>query len=376
MATNDILTPRFMLEVVEQIPIPRTYMGLGYFPMREVSDEELTWDVLKEEQGLAGLYSIDGKIVPGSDAIFGQMFADIIRIGASRTVKESEWRKLRDPGMTGIRTGVVADIRAEVQRKLATKLRDCNREVDATVEYLTMHALMGYIPWPPAELSLGGVHALGDAKLAIDYNFPSDHVIRADNSTVFSSAYLWTDTTNCDIADQLFQIAQKIEEDAGVPAENLDMIISGRRAIRLMMNNAKLRAVVQYTNVEGLLDFARVSRYMEDNLGVRIRLYTGMYTYRTIGTSDPSDITIHRTRIIPDNKIIFVPRGVRLGDFATSPSQANNWRPGKFTWTKEETNPWRMEMGVGINGFPRMTHPECIIVLQIAEDPTGLKSKK
>jgi len=377
MATNDILTPRFMLEVVEHIPIPRNYFAQEYFPTREVTDEELTWDVLKEEQNLAGLYSIDGKIMSGHEAIFGQMFADICRIGAARTVSESEWRKLRDPGMVGIRTGVVGDIRAEIERKIARKLVDCTREVNATMEYLCMNALQGYIPWPPPGYpKSASEYAIGNAVMTVDYNFPADHKIRADNTTVFGTgAALWSDTTNSDPVKAIQVIAEKIEDDAGIPADSLDMIMT-RRTVRLMGENTKLRNLMKYTDIAGLLNFGLIARYMEDYLGIRPRIYSAQYTYRTVGTSDPSDITINRIRMLNTNKVLFVPRGTQIGDFATSPAQANNWRPGRFTWRKEEQNPWRMEIGVGINGFPRMIKPECIFVVQVEEDPTGLKSKK
>lgn len=372
MATNEILTPRFMLEIVNGIPISRAYIGLGYLPMRQVSDEELTWDVLKDEQELAAITSIDGHIVPGNDPIYGQMFSDICRIGKSRNVSESEWRKLRDPGMVGIRTGVVADIRAEVERKIAQKIANCNREVDATIEYLCISALLGYISWPPPGLS-SAAHGLGNAHMTIDFNFPSDHKIRMDNETVFGSgAAMLDDATNCDVAKMFQIIAEKMEDDAGVSADNLDILLC-RRQVRLMGESTKLRDIMKYTNIQGILAFGAIRQYMEEMYGVRLRLYTGTYTYREVDTSDASKITIKRQRILPTNRMLVIPRGVRLGDFATSPAQANNWRTGKFTWRKTEENPWRTEIGVGINGFPRLSQTNSIFVIQTEEDPTGLK---
>jgi hypothetical protein len=363
-----------MLEVVRNIEIPRAYIGLGYMPMRPVSSAELTWDVLKDEQNLGGLYSIDGKVMPGHDPIFGQMFSDVCRIGASRVIAEDEYRKLRDPGMVGVETGMVADLRAEATRKVAEKLAACNREVDVTIEYLIMSALQGYIAWPPPGLNTTQVP--GNAKLTVDFNFPSNHKVRADNTTIFGSGTaLWSDETNCDVAKQFQIIAEKLEEDAGISADNLDVILP-RRAVRLMGQTAKLRDIVKYTDARGLLSFGAVRDYLAGQYGVNLVVYNGQYTYRSVSTTNPSDITINRVRIVPSNKVLFVPRNVKIGDFATSPAKANNWQTGKFTWNKEETNPWRDEIGVGINGFPRVTKPECVFVLQVEEDPTGLDSKK
>ncbi len=372
---SDILSIRYMLEVVRNIEIPRTYIGLQYLPMRPVSSTELTWDVMRDEQNLAGLYSIDGKIMPGHDPIFGQMFSDVCRIGASRVIAEDEYRKLRDPGMTGIETGMVADLRAEATRKVAQKLAACNAEVDAQIEYLIMSALQGYISWPPP--GLAATPALGNAVLSVDYNFPSGHKVRADNASVFgaSNAYLWSDSVNCDLVDQLQVVAQKLEDDAGINADGLDMILS-RSTVRLMGKNEKLQERLQYTDIKGALSFGSVRQWLADNLGVNPVIYNAQYTYRTVSATDASDITINRKRMVESNKVLFVPRSVRLGDFATSPSKANNWQTGKFTWNKEEVNPWRDEIGVGINGFPRLAKPECVFVLQVQEDPEGLSSKK
>lgn len=372
MATNDVLSIRFMMEVVNNIPIPRNYIGLRYLPYVPVSSAELTWDVLKDEQNLAGLYSIDGKIMPGHEPIFGQMFADVCRIGGSRVVSEDEYRKLRDPGMIGIETGLVADLRAEAERKIAKKLAACNREVDATVEYLIMNALQGYISWPPPGLNT--TPALGNAVFKLDYNFPSDHKINVSSNSDFGG-YYWTDATNADIVKAMEQSALVLEDDAGVDASNLDVVMT-RHVLKWALQQSKFVDIVKYTNPSGILNFGLAQGYLETTLGIRIVIYSAQYTYRTVSATDPSDITINRVRFLNTNKVIVMPRGVKLGDMATSPSKANNWQTGKFTWNKEEQNPWRDEIGVGINAFPRLTTPEAILVLQVAADPTGLKTKK
>ena len=370
--SNNILEPKFMLEVVKNIEIPRAYIGQNYLPMVDVSTEALTWDVLKDEQNLGGVYSIDGQIRPGSEAIFGQMFADVCRIGAARLVSESEWRKLRDPGMAGIETGMVGDIKAEVTRKVAQKLVDCNREVDATLEYLRINALLGYIKWPPEPAT--GKGALGNAVFAVDYRLPSDHKVKATDANLGGGGYFWTTIASADIVKDLEAIQVFLADEGGDPTQ-LDMIMS-RHALKLAMQQASFIDIMKYTNPSGLMNFGAAAQYIETTLGIRPVIYDTQYTYRTVSTTDPSDITINRVRILPTNYVLFVPRNTKVGDVATSPAEANGWRTGKFTWLKKEVNPWKTELGEGINAFPRLTKPESIFVLQIEQDPKGLKAKK
>ena len=368
MATNDILSPKVMLGAVEKIPINRNYIGLSLLPMREVEEDELTWDVIKDEQNLAGVYAVNGEIKPGFEAIIQQMFADVCRLGSSRVLDEQTIRVLRDAGMVGVTTGVAGSMRRRAERKVAKSLQDCNREVDATVEYLIINAMRGYISWPPP---MGGTIAnmpqFGAASLSIDYNFPSDHKVRATDLT---TAYYWSDTANADVVDNLEEIAVTLTDDAGVDTSDMTIIMS-RHALRWMAQHSQLTDILRYTS-SGFLNFGNIQSYFETVLGWRFRIYDAQYTWRETSATDLNDITIHRHRYLPTNYAIIYPTNLRIGDFASSPSKANNWRPGKFAWNEENTNPWTTEIGVGLNGFPRLEHPEAIFVLQIAEDPTGL----
>lgn len=372
MAGNhDVLSPRVLMRTVSKIPINRNYIGLTLLPLQEVEEWELTWDQLRDEQQLAGVYAANGQIKPGSDEMLQQMFADVVRIGASRIIDEQSVRVIREPGTAGVTAGVVGSMRRRSVRKIARQLRACNREVDATVEYLIINALLGHITWPPAELKFDRTNQpnWGAESLSVDYQ-----LVNKKKATDLDTAYMWDDTTNGDVVDNLEQIATELADTAGVDTSALTITMS-RWVLRYMAQHAKIRDIVKYTSSE-VLDFGRVQAYFEGVLGWRFRIYDAQWSWREhdTTTNDLNKVTVKRQRFLPTNKVIITPDNVEdgLGDFATSPSKANNWRPGKFTWNKENENPWTTEIGIGLNGWPRITHPETIYVLQVMDDPKGL----
>ena len=370
---NDVLDTKYMMAVVNQVQLPRAYIAQDYLPSVDVSEDELTWDVVKDEQQLAGIHAVDGVIKPGDEAIFSQMFSDVMRIGASRVIPESAIRKLRDPGMVGIQTGYIADIRAAAERVVAKRLLACNSEVDATMEYVGMKALQGYIPWPPPEWGNPPGPLFSMTKFAIDYGFK--HRLDADAGIAFGSqtlgaGYYWTDLTNSDPVRDCMAVETLLAERAGIDTGEYDIILSKQWKYWLIQN-ATLRDILkQSSSATGLLNWQGVQSYWEATTGWRLRFYDAVYTRRTISTTDQSDITIEQKRILPTNVVLFVPRQRGLiGDFPTSPSKANGWRTGKFTWREEKQNPWNVEVGVGINAFPRITIPDAVAVLTVADAP-------
>jgi hypothetical protein len=372
---NDVLSPKFLMEVVRQAAIPRNYLAQNYLPFTDVGSDDLTWDVVKDEQQLAGIVATDGVIRPGDDPIYSQMFSDVVRVGSSRIISEKFVRQLRDPGLLNITTGVGAEIRANAERKVTEGVLRANQDVDATVEYLGMRALMGYIPWPPPQWANPPGPQYSNAKFAIDYGFKfgnldADAGISFGGSTL-GAGYYWTDLTNSDPIKDCMAIMTKLTEESGVPVDQYDIIMSGMWKYYLIQNATLRDLLKQSANAPGLLNWAALQSFWESMAGFTLTWYDGQYTKRALSSAtDPSSVYVTRHRILPSNYVLFVPkaRGY-VGDFPTSPSKPNDWRTGKFTWREEKVNPWTTEVGVGINCFPRIRIPDAVAVLKIAQDP-------
>ena len=120
-----------------------------------------------------------------------------------------------------------------------------------------------------------------------------------------------------------------------------------------------MQNVLQYTN-PGFLDITQTKTFIEREFGHTIIPYDALWSYRTY--SSAGAITENWTRFLDENKVIIFPSYLAndLGDLATSPSMANDWNTGKFTFRKENQNPWNVEIGVGINAFPRFKRPNAV----------------
>ncbi len=109
---------RWMDTALEKRPtrpaIQQKYIGLEYFPMRRVWDYELTWDLIKSANHLAGLYAHDGIPIPGNDPDYEQVIADIMHIMANRIIKPNVVMKLRQAGELSVHNTLVRSIRQKL----------------------------------------------------------------------------------------------------------------------------------------------------------------------------------------------------------------------------------------------------------------------
>jgi hypothetical protein len=59
-------------------------------------------------------------------------------------------------------------------------------------------------------------------------------------------------------------------------------------------------------------------------------------------------VTRTRNRFLDQRDILIVPSGMALGRMATAPAKPNNYQSGKFGWSKDQVDPWVVEVGAGI----------------------------
>ena len=138
------LSVKYLTGVVETRPDHKAwrnqYIGRKLMPEREVESYQLTWDVVSSENGLAGIYALNGVPKPGSDKLFAQKYAEVINVMAMRVLHPTDVAILREPGELAVtRTGRA--LREKAQRKLRDLIAWCDDTVDATVEYMILRAL-------------------------------------------------------------------------------------------------------------------------------------------------------------------------------------------------------------------------------------------
>lgn len=368
------LTVRYLTGVIKERPDHAAwraqYIGNSLLPQRDVPAYNLEWDEIKSRNNLAGFYAINGKPVPGGDIPFSTKYQELKNIMAARVVHPNDVMVLREPGEIAV-TRVGRAMREKAQRKVRNGVADCDNEIDATVEYMQMHALQGEIVWPPKDESGNsispGMAEWGDVDMVMQ--FPYRVAFHQNASTLSGYAarggagYAWTDETNSDPVKDLEVIAELISETIGIDAHGSTLIMGSGLLSRLAFN-AKIIAWIKGTDPGiNYVATTEMMDFIKTRIGYTIRPYAAKWTYESNRSNDEGP-TIQSVPFLGRNKILIIPPGVQVGYFGVGPSPDGKYAPGKYTWVKsDEEPPWETRIGEGLVGFPVLERPNEIFLL-------------
>lgn len=381
------LTTKWMDTALQERPtkqsIKQSYIGLSFFPTRNVFDYDILWDEIFQANRMGGLYSHEGVPIPGDDESFRERMADIVNIMASRVLSNQTIIKLRDAGELAIHTSASRNLRAKYMRKVAEKLGKSEDEVDTVVEYLCLQAMQGSITWPPTDDDGAAITPKpaywGDYSFVLPMGFRANFIQNASSLTGYSArtggALEWRNTASDPIQD-LEVIAELIVETTGLSMDNPTMILS-RSVLSRLAFNANILRWIRGTNGPAatdantsFIDVGLLKSAIKTKLGWNIKTYDARWTYQDVSTLDSEDgPTENQVRFLKEGKALIIPDGAMNAEsayFATAPDpgENNTWRPGKYTWKYRLPVPPRTtEVGVGIHGFPILRQARELFVL-------------
>lgn len=370
------LTVKFLTGVVQERPDMTAwraqYIGSSLLPDRQVGGYELTWDVVASENGLAGLYAINGRPVPGSEMLFEQRYSEVKNVMASRVLHPTDVNILREPGEIGIsRTGRA--LAEAAQRKLRDKIAACDDTVDATVEYLRMRSLQGSITWPPLDASGNPITTLqpewGNVSIQINYPLRTTFQQAATTLTGYNSraggAKVWSDTTDGKPLLDLEVIAHLIIETTGLDAHNSTLIMGGEVLSYLAFNASILEWIKGTERGVDMLSTEQVKDYIKTRIGYTIKEYNARWTYRT-GNDSVNGPTINSVPFLGRGKVLIIPNGAQLGYLAIAPSPDGKYQSAKYPWIAEDKEPpWETRVGLGLVCLPIPEHYSEIFVFDV-----------
>jgi hypothetical protein len=364
--------------------IKQRYLGDQFFPLKRVFSYELTWDIIKASNPLAGIYAHDGVAIPGSDPSFSQKIADIMHIMASRTLSQDIVMKVRDAGELSVFNALTRSLRAKYQSHVTKKLGSCQDEVEGTMEYLRMKALQGSIPWPPTAEDGSAISdapaSWGDVSFTLSMGFGASYIQNASTLTGVSGGLTaanvpWSTIATADPIRDLEVISQFIEEDTGVDPMGATLLCS-RHLLSYLSQNAAILKWIRGVNgpaiesTQAFINTDTLKSAIQTRLGYTIKTYDARWTYVSSGKGSEAGETTTLVRFLPKDKLIIIPQGVitpgENAFFATAPDliAKNGENLGPFTWSHtEEVPPGRTELGVGIHGFPILKDPKGLFVL-------------
>lgn len=315
-------------------------IGLQFLPFYESPTEETMWDVVRAVSPMANFRSQDGEAEIVGQVAFDRAYADIVDFAVKKRFNVSDLRRIREAGMLPLVDGqssLAAKQGEAAKRKIREALENLKLRIDNRLEWMQINALQGSISFT------------GKIVFSVDYAIPGDQRV------TLSGTAKWDDTTNSTPLENIQSWQQTALDNNGVL---LDTIIMSTKSLNYIMNNAKIRDAMKYTNP--VLSISRTIEFLKSNSGIDIVLYDSRYTDET-GTT--------RTRFLSEDKVILLPSRAELpegvGDTATVAHPLANYTPGYYTWQETVKDPYGLEIGVGLTAFPRIKHPEALFVVDV-----------
>lgn len=362
------LTTQYLDAAIQARPtsqaIRQSYIGLSLMPMKAVPDYELTWDIIRQQNHLSGIYAMTGAPIPGDGPDYEQLIADVVNIMGSRELDEQTVMTLREPGELSLQSRVLNAARSKARRKLREMLGQCDDEVDATIEYLIMHALQGSIVWPPRDASGSVIASIpaywGDAVFTLSMGLRAalvqDISALSGHSARPGGGQNWKHASADPVLD-LEVIAENTTELTGLNMEGA-MLIMSRSVLSWMATRPNVLLWFRGAH-EGqkFINTAALKEFLESQLGYVVKLYDSKWTY-SVPTASPSGPVESSIRFLKEGRMLVIPKAALGSDtayFASPPTSGpeDAYNPGKYTWAlKEKRPPWSWDLGVGIKGFP------------------------
>lgn len=343
----DVLNPRIWTGVVRDVPIPAEYQMERFLPMRDQAADRIEWDILVSENPMAPFVAVDAESPRMDDELLRKAFADVVYIRYKRQLKEHDVRTLRtlQSGPPALINTPLNAMAQAAQDKITRQAVRLSNAVDTSVEWMRVQSL------------LGALTVSGDASSRVTFSltYPVNTV---------TAGTLWTDVANADpIADMSTWFQSYFF--------NFRYMIASRKVFFNLSRNAKLLRQMFVALGGGtdptIVSQQRVQNMISSELGLQGITYDAFRTTRT--DSGGSSMTLAASRLLPDNKVIFLPPDP-IGYTATVPAPQNNWQTGKFAWVDEpgvnvRQDPWTYEMGCGFYGLPVIEQPTKILVATV-----------
>ena len=364
--------------------IRQNYIGLTLFPLRRVWEYELTWDLVKSANHLAGIYAHDGVPIPGNDPDYETLVSDVMHLMASRIISPGTVMKLRQAGELPVNNTLVRSARSKLLAEIGGKLGSTQDEIEGQIEYLCMHALQGSITWPPQTWAGAAITPApaywGDVTFMKSMGYPANFTqaatTLAGHNARAGGGLAWSNTASNPILD-LEVIAEYINEQTGLDAWGADIYMS-RTTLSYMAQNALVLQWIRGTygppaaGLTGFINQADLKDYIATKLGYNIHLYDAQWTYES-GLSSPTGPTETRIKFLKEGRLIILPKGTvgnGATEFASAPDLGapDGERLGLYTWSDQMSRPpWTTEVGSGIHGFPIMKAIEGIFIFSALE---------
>lgn len=330
----DLFNKKTMTQVVSKLNPATSKVFAQFLPVKNVATKQTMWDIVHASNGIADFRAEDAEAQLVEREAYDQAFADLADIAEKERFNDTDLRTLREAGSLPISEdgpGLIQAMAAEAELKQRQAMQRLRTRVDNRLEWMRVNALMGSIAYNSKGL-----------KFTVDYGIPTAQKDQAP-------AVPWSTLASAKPLEDIQGWQVFLRNTYGREAKT--MICSYQTMLYIAQNTA-IQAAMQYTMP--MMTVTDAVNFVQSKLNLTVVLYDSTY----------QDSNKVYQRYMPENKVILIPDlsdlPEGLGDTAVTGHAHNNYQPGYYTWTEQKADPYGVFVGVGIEAFPRLMHPEVL----------------
>jgi hypothetical protein len=332
---NFLQNPR-ITGYVRSADVPTTFQLSRWFPLDDVEADEFESLIVLDEVDLAPFVNIDAETPVMQDELSSIEKWAVAYIRYKKRFKESDLRIFWEPGVNDPNS-LTAQTAAASERKILRAVDRLSMSIDARIEWMLAGALNGQIAYND-----------GLAKYTVSYD---GNWLASNRKTPTTKWDQSSPTITADLSNWVQLVADATGHDSWA-------MLTSRKVLGNMARAQDIRELWQVaTQNPAFTSSASLNPYQSQQIAQAIGIigidevirYNAQYTTRTASAGSG---TRTRVNFLNENYIWLLPIGVNLGRMATAPARPNNYATGKFAWSKSLEDPWVVETGAGLYGWP------------------------
>lgn len=328
--------------MVRTADVPTNYFLDRWFPEDSVEEDEFESVIVHDQVNLAPFVAVDAETPIAPDDIYGKMRWEVAYMRFKKRYKESDLRVFFEPGVSDPNTLAAVNAR-KAESKIRRGVDEMSQSIDARKEWIMANAISGSVAYDDTHV-----------QYTVTYGGPFIGTNRrTPGGGTWSSA---SPTIVADLTNWLFQVSDVANHDRWIALTSRHVLrhMAQNQGIRELWSNSTRNPAAADPDSLDVIAPGMV-RGALSLIGIEgLVIYDAKYTTYTSGAN-----TATRTIVdLLDNRDFFLlPADMPLGRFATAPAAPNNYRTGKFGWSKVMTDPWVTEVGAGYYGWIDFSEP-------------------
>lgn len=315
-------------KAIKEIPVEARYIGSRFLPAEDTYDIDFHETIFERQADMADIVD-NGAELPLTDRDpLRKVSGEIADLGQSYIVTKKEIAALKDKSSNDGKRKIA-------EKQLLGKVATIKKNLDARIEWMRWQALgNGQMVYDKAGIKFG-----------VDFGVEFKK----------TAAVRWNDVDPDIIKDYETWVQNYVDQNGVVPST----YVTSLKAMRVIMNDPKVRLYVTGSS-DQLITLTMLNEFLAGYQLPTIEAFDSTVTYRDPNTGERS-----QSRLLAENKGIFLREGGEIGVQLMGPTVENDMNPGIYARTFTMERPMREVVEVVAASFPKITNPELVGITTI-----------